>query len=345
MKQISCLLSLLLANPVILAFQAILLILLHSPASASLYDVVMDDIDWQLHEDKYFKCRLYQKIPLFGGVAIIAEAGHQQSIELESSLFPIRPESVRVWIRPQPWGQEHSSKSAFESAADSPLTGVSGQQLQVTDYHLSNNVQVEGLELKLKLPVRQLFDQLDSRSYLYIYIVGKSSTKNSLASNAIVVRIPTVGMLPAMEKMSDCITSLLPRNFHQLQQYNLHYALGQSSLNNSQRQWLLDTARYVAVDKSISEITIDGNSDNTPFRDSDETIDRLQNLELSKKRADVVRNQLEQYLKEAMVTHPVSVITRYHGERYPIANNTTAAGRYKNRRVEVTLLRDTATSQ
>ena len=121
--------------------------------------------------------------------------------------------------------------------------------------------------------------------------------------------------------------------------------LGNFLLNNYQRQWLLDTARYVAVDNSINEITIDGNSDNTPFTDSDETIDRLQNLELSKKRADTVRNQLQQYLKDARITRPVNVVTRYHGARYPVASNATAAGRYKNRRVEVTLLRNTTTGQ
>ncbi|WP_257293565.1 OmpA family protein [Endozoicomonas sp. YOMI1] len=347
MKQISFLLSVLLTNPVFLITRALLLMLLHSPVSASLYDVVMDDIDWQLHEKKHFKCRLYQKVPLFGGVAIIAEAGHQQAIELETSLFPTRPESVQVWIRPQPWGYYHSSKysskDSFESTPESHRPGRYGQQLQVTDYYLADNVQVEGLELKLQLPVRQLLDLLDSRSYLSVYMVKKSSKNSSLASNAIEVRIPTVGMLPAMEKMSDCITSLLPRNFRQLHQYNLYYALGEFLLNQYQRQWLLDTARYVSVDDSISEITIDGNSDNTPFTGSDETIYRLQNLELSKKRADAVRNQLDQYLKDARIARPVKVITRYHGERYPVASNATAAGRYKNRRVEVTLVRDTNT--
>ncbi|USE38255.1 OmpA family protein [Endozoicomonas sp. SCSIO W0465] len=346
MKQIGFLLSELLANPVILITQILLILFyspVYSPVSASLYnyDVAMDDVDWQLHEDKYFKCRLYQKVPLFGGVAIVAEAGHQQFIELESSLFPTRPESVQVWIKPQPWGQAYISESPGSSDENAAKTAsdLSGQQLQVIYYQLSDNFQVEGLELKLKLPVRLLLDRLDSRSYLSVYIV------NRLASNDIEVRIPTVGMLPAMEKMSDCIISLLPRNFQQLHQYNLHYALGKYLLNNNQRQWLLDTARYVAVDKSINEITIDGNSDNTPFRDSDETIDRLQNLELSKKRADVVRNQLQQYLKEASIARPVNIVTRYHGERYPIASNATAAGRYENRRVEVTLLRDVTSSQ
>ncbi|MGO0308886.1 OmpA family protein [Endozoicomonas acroporae] len=336
MKQLSFLLSVRLTNPFI--FMALLSILCHSPVSASLYDVVMDDIDWQLHEKKHFECRLYQKVPLFGGVSIIAEAGHQQSIELETSLYPTRPESVQVWIMPQPWG--HYSKGSFERASEIYRPGRHGQRLLITDYFLSDNFQVKGLQVALKMPVRQLLDRLDSRSYLSVYTVEKMSQNSSPASNTIEVRIPTVGMLPAMKKMSECIARLLPRNFRQLHQYNLHYALGQFLLNNHQRQWLLDTVRYVAVDKNIREITIDGNTDNTPFSDSYETIDRLQNLELSKKRADAVRNQLEQYLKEAKIGRPVNVTARHHGERYPVASNATAAGRYKNRRVEVTLLHD-----
>ena len=129
--------------PVMRVSRALLLMLLHSPASASLYDVVMDDIDWQLYEQEHFKCRLYQKVPLFGGLAIIAKAGHLQSIELQSSLFPTRPESVQLWIKPQPWGgfysSGHSSKGAYEVTSDSHQPVSYGQRLQVTDYYLSDD--------------------------------------------------------------------------------------------------------------------------------------------------------------------------------------------------------------
>ncbi|WP_193502350.1 OmpA family protein [Streptomyces coeruleorubidus] len=56
---------------------------------------------------------------------------------------------------------------------------------------------------------------------------------------------------------------------------------------------------------------------------------------LSRKRADAVQNVLEQELSDSNVTYEV----RGYGEQYPIADNSTEAGRKKNRRVEVSFPR------
>ncbi|MFD8154072.1 OmpA family protein [Streptomyces sp. NPDC059720] len=56
---------------------------------------------------------------------------------------------------------------------------------------------------------------------------------------------------------------------------------------------------------------------------------------LSRKRADAVQNVLDQELTSAGVTYEV----RGYGEQYPIADNSTEAGRKKNRRVEVSFPR------
>lgn len=304
---------------------ALLLLLSTLPVFATIYRVEMDDIDWQLHEDQYFRCSLHQKVPLFGSVTVSARAGRQLFLQLQTSLFSALPTSVQLWLQPLDW----------QHFADHGVVNSTGQKLPIKSFQLSDNASWSGLDVQLQLPVRQLLSLLDSNRLLQATIWRKTANGEH---RLVEVNIPTVGMLPAMKKISGCIADLLPRNFQQLQQYNLHYALGRFGLNDDQRQWLVDTARYVAVDDRITEITIDGNSDNTPFHGSDETIDRLQNLELSKQRAEVVGNHLERYLKEAGVTRPVKVVTRYHGERYPVASNATTAGRYQNRRVEVTLL-------
>jgi outer membrane protein OmpA-like peptidoglycan-associated protein len=59
---------------------------------------------------------------------------------------------------------------------------------------------------------------------------------------------------------------------------------------------------------------------------------------LSKKRASAVHDVLSQALNDPGVTYEV----RGYGEQYPIADNSTEAGRKKNRRVEVSFPRSEA---
>ncbi|MDC0773962.1 OmpA family protein [Streptomyces sp. HD] len=56
---------------------------------------------------------------------------------------------------------------------------------------------------------------------------------------------------------------------------------------------------------------------------------------LSRQRATAVQNVLEEELSDSGITYE----TRGYGEQYPIADNSTEAGRKKNRRVEVTFPR------
>ena len=56
---------------------------------------------------------------------------------------------------------------------------------------------------------------------------------------------------------------------------------------------------------------------------------------LSRQRANAVQDVLDQELHDPNITFEV----RGYGEQYPIADNSTEAGRRKNRRVEVTFPR------
>jgi K(+)-stimulated pyrophosphate-energized sodium pump len=63
---------------------------------------------------------------------------------------------------------------------------------------------------------------------------------------------------------------------------------------------------------------------------TDNTGDAAANLELSRKRAEAVRNQLEEMGIDAK-----RISAEGYGAQHPIANNDTAEGRMQNRRIAI----------
>ena len=92
---------------------------------------------------------------------------------------------------------------------------------------------------------------------------------------------------------------------------------------------------YMKADPTVNHIELDGHSDNSG--------NRLTNRDLSRRRALAV---MEFFKANGILESQVTL--RFHGERYPLAPNTSAANRAKNRRVAVRLERvaaDKATPQ
>ena len=83
---------------------------------------------------------------------------------------------------------------------------------------------------------------------------------------------------------------------------------------------------YVSVDGAVRRIYIDGHSDSQGRRSV--------NYALSEARAKAVGR----YLAEAGVS-PELIEVRFHGERYPVVPNTTAANRARNRRATIRIER------
>jgi outer membrane protein OmpA-like peptidoglycan-associated protein len=83
---------------------------------------------------------------------------------------------------------------------------------------------------------------------------------------------------------------------------------------------------FMKADPTVNHIELDGHSDNSG--------NRLTNRELSRRRALAVMDYFKANgVQESQIT------LRFHGERYPLAPNTSAANRAKNRRVNVHLAR------
>ena len=102
---------------------------------------------------------------------------------------------------------------------------------------------------------------------------------------------------------------------------NVFFATGSAKLMSKSFKPLNEVAKIMAADESL-KLSIDGHTDNTGKADKNQV--------LSQNRADAVLN----YLKSKGVDASRMTATG-HGQDEPVADNKTAAGRAKNRRVEM----------
>lgn len=140
------------------------------------------------------------------------------------------------------------------------------------------------------------------------------------------VTLSTVGFRQAFDEFAVCEDQLLPASFAQLERSRIQYDVGQVNLDEKAERLLNKIVRYCEVDSSVKQIFIDGHTDDTGLtRD---------NVAMSQHRAEQVRDHL--------INQGVSgdmLVVRYHAEKYPVARNTTATNRAKNRRTTVRLSR------
>nr|WP_280639855.1 OmpA family protein [Pseudomonas sp. RGM2987] len=144
-------------------------------------------------------------------------------------------------------------------------------------------------------------------------------------------RVSEVRLLPvrfnkAFSDYQGCVAKLLPKNFEQVKETQIGFPGEEVELDaraKAQLQVMLD---FIKADPSVNHVELDGHSDNSG--------NRLTNRELSRRRALAVQEFFKANgFQESQIT------VRFHGERYPLAPNTNAANRAKNRRVVVHLAR------
>ncbi|HIF5643153.1 TPA: OmpA family protein [Vibrio parahaemolyticus] len=158
-------------------------------------------------------------------------------------------------------------------------------------------------------------------SWITLVLEGKDASALSE------VRIPTIQIQKALSEFNACRERLPKLSFSQARDIVLPFQFGQKTLNATQQQTLAALYSYLSVDGRVTKVLIDGHTDNVG--------PRLTNLSVSRLRA--------QQVADALIAHGVNpniIEVRSHGDRYPVANNNTAAGQAKNRRVTLRLVRD-----
>ncbi|WP_235425757.1 MotY family protein [Cellvibrio mixtus] len=129
---------------------------------------------------------------------------------------------------------------------------------------------------------------------------------------------------PAFAIYQKCVKNLIPYTFQQLSHTVLSYDVDADELSSRSKTGLDKIVRYVKADKQVLGLIVDAHSDKLPKPEQGDA--------LSKREAEWVTA----YLVEKGIPAE-QITTRWHGDKFPIADNKTKAGQAKNRRVTVRL--------
>jgi outer membrane protein OmpA-like peptidoglycan-associated protein len=141
------------------------------------------------------------------------------------------------------------------------------------------------------------------------------------------VGLSSVGFQEAYSQYQACEKDLLMVNFDQVEKTRVLFKTGLSEISAGSVRRLLDVVTYCKTDERVTQIYVDGHTDSVGLKKD--------NVTISRSRAQAVTDHLV-----GLGLSPDMIVTRFHGEKYPVAANNTAANRTKNRRATVRLVRE-----
>ncbi|PXF28825.1 hypothetical protein WH50_24335 [Pokkaliibacter plantistimulans] len=256
----------------------------------------MENTKWNI-EASPFTCKLSQDIPAFGKAIFEHEAGEPVLFYLEAR-------------------QRDMLRGNAELLAESPSWRPGDANLPIARVNLDQGED------------RVMVASKDAEVMLAALYQGKFPTFNSpkwLGSpSSLKVQVSSVNFQKAYDDYQTCVAGLLPVNFRQIARTAVLFNSAGTDLSDEAKERLELISRYVKVDKSVVSIYIDGHTDSQGRR--------LQNRDLSKRRAQAVTD----FLEKKGVPNSM-IVTRFHGERYPVVDNKTPEHRARNRRVTIRL--------
>lgn len=254
---------------------------------------------WQL-DASIFSCKLYQNVDLYGEAVFLRRAGESQRFYLHEDNKQLASGQATIRALTPLW----------EAVAKSEVIG----KVQVVNDE--NPIQMDwmasqGLVGYLQHGQRLMF----------------SHEARYEANKDVHIMLEPIRFDVAFNEYQTCLELLLPVNYDQVHRTALYFSVSGeefNDFNHAQKEKLDHLIRYVLADKYVTALKVDGHTDSQGMR--------AENLELSKRRAEIVT----QYLLERGVPKEL-ITTRWHGERYPKVSNRTTGGRTKNRRVTIRL--------
>lgn len=282
---------------VFIRFGLLLLLFLCGLARAQTYEAQLDRSQWYL-TSSIFECTLVHEVPSYGTALFFHEAGETLRFHTSVARNVMQPGKAALVIEASSWRP--------------------GERIQDLGY-----VRVQSGNKPLSVDAKR------ADSMMQGLLQGRTPTftRKSLHSEERVrLRINSINFAQAYTGYKDCLRSLLPVNFRQVERTRVHFTVDKAELTKEDKKKLDRVILYTLADSSISEIYVDGHTDNTGRR--------IYNRRLSKARAEAVTA----YLAKQGI-NPDIIQTRYHGERYPVVDNDNRQNKAKNRRTTVRLVR------
>jgi len=159
------------------------------------------------------------------------------------------------------------------------------------------------------------------------HLIGFKGVLRETNNEPMDVYLSGVGIKKAYEAYKRCEAKLLSSNYKQVERSRIQYSSGKYEIPHSGKLLLDRLVEYLLVDESVQQVFVDGHTDATGFNKD--------NVTISEKRAEEVTNYLRSYGIPAE-----KIVTRFHGERYPVVKNNSAKHKAKNRRTTIRLSRE-----
>jgi outer membrane protein OmpA-like peptidoglycan-associated protein len=261
------------------------------------YLASMERSEWYV-SSSIFECTIIHEIPQYGQGIFYHEAGEALRFYTQTNSNPMA-----------------EGKAAFVIEASHWRPGV-----QVLDL---GYVDVKDSERPLNVERKRARTMMDG---LLDGMMPTFTRKAWFSDERVRVSLSSINFNKVYDTYLQCISSLLPVNFRQVEKTRVHFEVDKAVLLQSDKRNLDRVIMYVKADSSVTSIYVDGHTDSSGRP--------IYNRRLSKFRAEVVTQYL---VKEGLEGSMIQ--TRYHGERYPVVKNSTTPNKAKNRRSTVRLVR------
>lgn len=276
-----------------------------SATHAQVYSADLTSSEWKVASSP-FACSLTHVIPVFGKAVFSRKAGGGEVFYVESQgkvIFP--PGATAIETMPPVW------RSDIVPVSLGTITAVAGNQ----PINLGS-AQLTPLVAQLSAGVNVMYS-------------SQTLVRTSSSSAVMRIVLNAKSFTAGYKNYQQCVANIIPYSFTQVARTFINYSEKSEGLTASNKADLNKVARYINADAKVVGVFVDGHSDNSHLADASETV--------SKQAAESVAAYLVQ---QGVASDKIT--TRWHGDKFLIASNATAAGRAQNRRVTVRLEDDAA---